>query len=180
MDFMELARTRRSIREYSGQDIPAEALEQCVEAARHAPSACNAQPWKFIIVTDPGKRAAIAKAVSPGRLQLNKFASRARAFIVIVSGNTCLPAGLGGLFRNTDFRQIDAGIACGHVVMAAWDLGIGSCILGWFDERTIKKLLNVPAAKRVHLVIALGYPASKNTDGKQMKDASLTVGRDSY
>ena len=177
--FFELAKTRRSIRSYANRDISRQDLELCVEAARYAPSACDSQPWKFIIVDDPEKRDLTAKALSYGP-KLNAFAREAQAFIVIISEKQKLPAWLGGKIRNVDFRHTDTGIACAHLALQAQDLGIGTCILGWFTERKLKKVLSVPFNKKIELVLALGYPAGSDLPEKHLKDRDEVVSFNSY
>ncbi|MFH1305851.1 MAG: nitroreductase family protein [Candidatus Omnitrophota bacterium] len=178
--FIELARSRRSIRAYTTRPVKRELLESCAEAARHAPSACNSQPWKFIIIDDDAVKNKMAESVFSGFHKMCSFAREASAFIVIVAEKMALPAWIGGKLRNTDFKRIDTGIACSHIVLAAKDLGIDSCILGWFNERKLKKILHVPPSRKIELVIALGYPASDNIPERPLKDKSLTVSFNGY
>ena len=178
--FLDMVRSRRSIRAYTGRDIKREDLELCVEAARYAPSACNSQPWKFIIVDDRRIKDAVAKRSLSGLYAMNAFAEEAAAFIIIVSESTELPAWLGKKFRSTDFRRMDIGSACEHVVLQAQELGIGTCILGWFDEGRLKKLLSVPRSKKIELVIALGYPADTKLPEKRLKEKDEVVSFNKY
>ena len=180
MTFLELARSRRSIRSYEPRAIPREDLEKCVEAARLAPSACNSQPWKYIIIDDPQTRSKFLKKVFAPPFQLNAFADNASAFAVIVSEKTKFPAWMGSKLRRTDFRKIDLGISCAHFVLEARDLGIGTCILGWFNENWIKKTIKIPFSKKIELVISMGYPRDKELREKMVKPSSETVGYNEY
>ncbi|MGB2600534.1 MAG: nitroreductase family protein [Candidatus Omnitrophota bacterium] len=180
MDFLELARSRRSIRAYNGRKISREDLNLCVEAARHAPSACNSQPWKFIIADDPDTRSKIADNVFSGAYQMNAFAREAAAFIVIVAEKMKLPAWVGNKLRRTDFRKIDIGIACEHLALQAQELGIGTCILGWFNEKKLKKILFVPRTRRIELVVSMGYPGERELREKPMKDKNEVIGYNKY
>ncbi|MFC1479856.1 nitroreductase family protein [Candidatus Omnitrophota bacterium] len=178
--FLQLVKSRRSIRKYDKRLINREDLESCVEAARYAPSACNSQPWKFIIIDDPLKKKLVTQNVFSGSYKMNTFARTASAFIAIISEKTKLPAWIGGKLRNTDFKRIDIGIASEHIVLQAEDLGIGTCILGWFNERKLKKILSVPRAKKIDLIIALGYPTQQELPKKALKDKSGTVSFNKY
>ena len=180
MTFIDLAKSRRSIRAYDKRIIKREDLESCVEAARYAPSACHSQPWKFIIIDDPAKREVISKTVFSGHYDMNAFARDASAFIAIVSENVKLPAWLGGKLRKTDFRRIDVGIACAHLVLQAQELGIGTCILGWFNEQKLKRVLSVPFYKRIELLIAMGYPFQDELPEKELKSRDSAISFNIY
>jgi nitroreductase len=180
MDFLELARSRRSIRAYNGRKISRDDLNLCVEAARHAPSACNSQPWKFIIADEPDTRSKIADRVFSGAYQMNAFAREAAAFIVIVAEKMKLPAWMGNKLRRTDFRKMDIGMACQNLVLQAQQMGIGTCILGWFNEKELRKILSIPRTKRIELVISLGYPAERDLREKPMKDKNEVIGYNKY
>ena len=156
--FLELARSRRSLRTYARRGIERKDLELCAEAARHAPSACNSQPWKFIIIDDPARREKIAGTFRRGTFSMNAFARGAAAFVAIVSEKQKFAPWLGGKLACRDLRQIDLGLACAHLVLQAQELGIGSCILGWFNQKQLRRILSLPPQKRIELVISLGYP----------------------
>lgn len=180
--FLDIVKTRRSIRSYTNAKIGRALLEQCIEAARFAPSACNSQPWKFIIVDEPGIVTQIAEATSHGIMGslMNSFTRRAAAFIVIVIEKNMLPSQIGGLLRKTDFSLIDAGIACEHIVLQATEFGIGTCILGWFDEKRIVKILGIPPEKRVGLVIAMGYPEETELKERKLKERARVIAFNKY
>ncbi|MFQ5952168.1 MAG: nitroreductase family protein [Candidatus Omnitrophota bacterium] len=180
LSFLELAKTRRSVRAYTEQYISRQDLEKCVEAIRYSPSACHSQPWNFVIIDDPEKKDRVAKAVSCGPGDINSFAREARAFIAIISERQTSLAWIGGKLRKADFRRMDIGIACAHLVLQAWDIGIGTCIIGWFNERKLKRILSVPFHKKVELVIALGYPAESERPEKQLKDLDKVISFNTY
>jgi nitroreductase len=181
MSFNELASGRRSVRKYKkNSPIPLEHLELCVNSARMSPSACNSQPWKFVVANDPSLTRKISQKAISGIHNMNSFASEAAAFIAIVSENPKLSARAGGKLMGTDFRLVDAGIACAHIVLQAAELGIGTCILGWFNERRLKKLLSIPRRKKVKLLIALGHPEERAPRGKNLKPRSQTVSYNTY
>ena len=178
--FLDLVRSRRSIRAYDKRAIDKKDLELCVEAGRYAPSACDSQPWKFIVIDDAAKKEMIAQNVFSGIYGMNSFANNAAAFIVLVSKEIKFPSWAGGVLRNTDFRRIDIGIACDHLVLQARELGIGTCILGWFNEKRLKKILSVPRSKKIELVISLGYPLSAKIPKKHLKDKNEVISFNRY
>ncbi len=159
----ELIEQRQSDRAYDAdKPVEREKTERIIEAARLAPSACNSQPWHFIVVDDHEKCRATAAALAS--MGMNKFASQAPCFIVIVQESPNFTARLGGWIKNKHFPLIDCGIAASYITLAATAEGLGSCIMGWFDEKRLKRLLDVPASKRILLVVALGYSTQPHRD----------------
>lgn len=161
MTFLELVESRQSVRRYEpGRRIPRETLERCLEAARLAPSACNSQPWSFVVVDDPAQVRALAEE-SCGRAPygMNRFAADASAIVAIVTEKMKLAARMGAQFRGVHYSLVDLGIAGEHLVLQATEEGLGSCWLGWFNERAVKQRLGIPRHRRVDLMICLGYPA---------------------
>ena len=79
MTFLDLVRLRRSVRRYRPEAVPREALERCLEAARLAPSACNSQPWRFLVVETPELRKRIVTEALSGPYAMNAFAASAPA-----------------------------------------------------------------------------------------------------
>lgn len=156
MDFLDLVTARQSDRAYDkNRPVEQEKLERILEAARLAPSACNAQPWKFVVVTDPELSIKVGKA-SAG-LGMNKFAKDAPVHILIVEESMNVTSLLGSKIKDKYFPLVDIGIAASHICLAAEAEGLGSCILGWFDEREIKNLVGIPQKKRLLLDITIGY-----------------------
>jgi nitroreductase len=158
MRFLDLARERRSVRRFRPDPVPEALVRQLVEAAAEAPSACNSQPWHFIALLDPDLRAQVAAACTSLLVPINKFVATAPMLVVQVGLVPNPVSMLGGLVKNKRFVSTDNGIAAAHFCLAATDLGLGTCILGWFDEKKIKKLLGIPTALRVELVHCVGYP----------------------
>ena len=163
-DFLQLVKHRQSDRKYENRKIEKEKIEMILEAARLAPSACNAQPWRFIVVDQPEIIAAVAKAAEKWAIGANKFAKEAPLIIVVVEEKANLSSRFGAFIKNKYFPLIDIGIVTEHICLAAADLGLGSCIMGWFDEPTVKKLLQIPRSRRVPLLITIGYPANPNRE----------------
>ena len=155
--FLELVQTRQSDRAYLPTPVEAEKLERILEAARLAPSACNGQPWKFIVVTDPEKRMLVADAASSKVLSMNHFTKQAPVQLVLIEESTNFTSAIGGWATNKHYPHIDLGIVAAHICLAAADEGLGSCIIGWCNEKKLGKALNIPKGKRPMLVILLGY-----------------------
>jgi len=161
MDFKLLVLTRQSDRSYLDQPVEKEKLAAILECARLSPSACNAQPWHIIVVDDPEMKNKLADATSEKILGMNHFTKQAPVHLVIVEEPANLSSNFGSWVKRKQFPLIDIGIIAGHICLAAASEGLGSCMIGWFDESKVKKILGVPASKRVQLIITLGYPALK-------------------
>ncbi len=157
-NFYDLVEARQSCRAYDyTREVEPAKLARIVETARLAPSACNSQPWHLITVTDINRRKEVAHALTS--IGMNKWAEQATAFIVIVQESPNFTARLGGWIKNKHFPLIDCGIVSSHITLAATQEGLGSCILGWFDEKQMRKILEIPRSKRVLMVVSLGYAA---------------------
>lgn len=179
-DFLSLAKQRQSDRAFDpGRPVEKEKLERILEAACIAPSACNSQPWHFIVVDDPELKNKVADATSNRILGINHFTKQAPVHIVVVEEKPNLSAGFGSWVKDKNFAHLDVGIAAAHIVLAAEDEGLGSCILGWFDEDKMRKLLAIPSGKRVLLDIVLGYSMQPER-AKKRKPAKEVVGYNRY
>lgn len=179
IDMLELIRSRQSDRKYSDKPVEQEKLGRIIEAGRMAPSACNAQPWKFVVVTDPELIRNLAEAASAKLIGMNTFVNQSPALIVIIRESPNLSSKVGATIKNKDYSLIDIGIAAENICLQARAEGIGSCILGWFDEKMVKKLLSIPSSKRVELIITLGYSLSHQKD-KKRKTSEETVSFNKY
>ncbi|MFA6583642.1 MAG: nitroreductase family protein [Elusimicrobiaceae bacterium] len=156
--FAELLKTRRSIRKYKTTAIEKHKLDMCLEAARLAPSACNAQPWKFITLSEPEQVAAFSAEVFGGVYAMTAFARKAPVLVAVVADKGNIVSWVGNQVRNTAFSLIDIGIACENFVLQAHELGLGTCIIGWFNEKNAAKYLKCPSGRKVELLISVGYP----------------------
>ena len=160
-EMLELVMNRQSDRNYIYKPVEKEKLERIIEAGRMAPSACNAQPWKFIIVDDPDLLSQLAEAASAKLLGMNSFVGKAPVQIIVVREKANLSSRIGKTMKNKDYSLIDIGIATANICLQARAEGLGSCIIGWFDEKMVKKILHIPALKRVELIITIGYAAKE-------------------
>ena len=176
---LDLILTRQSDRSYSSKPVEKEKIERIIEAGRMAPSACNAQPWKFIVVDEKDLLRDLSEAASAKLLGMNSFVNQAPVQIVVVREKANMSSRVGATIKNRDYSLIDIGIASENICLQAAAEGLGSCMIGWFDEKMVKKILKIPAGKRVELLITLGYPA-KETREKKRKPFSEVVSLNSY
>lgn len=176
---LELIISRQSDRKYSNKPVETEKLDRIIEAGRMAPSACNAQPWKFIVVTEPRLIGKIAEAASAKLIGMNVFVAQAPVQIIVVREKPNFSSKVGATIKNKDYSLIDIGIASENICLQAKAEGIGSCMIGWFDERMLRSILSIPRTKRVELIITLGYSLSDRRD-KKRKPAEVTVSYNKY
>jgi nitroreductase len=157
MDVTEAIKNRRSVRAYADRPIPPEVMQRMRQALRHAPSACNIQPWHFILVQDAKLRRDVA-AAAKGQHWM------AQAPVVVVGCGFPEQAykQMGGYGNSVD---IDLAIAIDHLSLAAVAEGLGTCWIGAFSEEKVKQLLGVPASVKVVAMTPLGYPASPDLIG---------------
>jgi nitroreductase len=163
MSFLDLARRRQSVRAYLDRPVERAAVERCLEAARLAPSASNAQPWRFVVAEDPAVVRELAGAT------YNRFAREAPAFVAVVREPGKAVARLGGWLAGRDYRLIDLGMAAEHFCLQAAEEGLGTCMLGLFNQRRARRALRVPAGRRIDILIVLGHPADKGVREKRRK-----------
>jgi len=163
----ELISRRQSDRGYSDKPVEQEKLERVLQAGRLAPSACNSQPWKFIVITDPEIRGKVAEAASAKALGMNTFVNQAPVLIVVVREKSNFSSKAGSIIKDKDYSVMDIGIASGYMALQACAEGLGSCLLGWFNEKLVKKILGIPAGKRVELIISVGYSTKEPREKKR-------------
>lgn len=158
MDFLEFVSTRQSDRAFDPErPVEKEKIERILEAARLSPSACNAQPWHMIVIDDPELKNRVADATSAHTLGMNHFTKQAPVHILLVEEKVNFTSRIGGRVKQKDYAQMDLGIVAAHVVLAAHAEGLGSCIVGWFNEPKMRELLSIPDSKRIWLDIVIGY-----------------------
>lgn len=155
--FLDLVNQRQSDRKYLDKPVEKEKLMRCLEAARLAPSASNSQPWTFVVVDEPELCRKVEMAAMGPLYSFNKFATQAPVVVAIVMEKPKTITELGGRIKKKEYPLIDAGITAEHFCLQAAEEGMGSCMLGWFDEKKVKELLHVPGEKSIPLLITLGY-----------------------
>ncbi len=158
MDFIELIKRRRSIRDYADKPIAKEVLEQIVDAARFAPTARGVEPWEFIVITETGKLKKIADLAENGR-----FIASAAACIAVFC-------------NDTKYYLEDGCAATQNLLLAAASLGVGSCWVAG-DKKPyaaeVAQFLNLPAAFKLISLVALGYPKFEDSSFRIANKRSL-------
>lgn len=149
MTFFELASSRYSVRAYKPDPIQKEALEQVLEAGRVAPTACNYQPQKIFVVQSSELRAKLAE-ISPCTFDA--------PVILVVCYDKDREAKIP-LRPGYTFGEMDATIVCTHMMLQAWELGIGSCWVGLFNDEQVSNALDLPDHLQVAALMPMGYPA---------------------
>jgi len=171
MDLMEAIRTRRSIRTYKPTPIPEDALKEVLNAARLAPSADNAQPWKMVVVRDEQTKLKLA-AASNGQ----KFIAQAPVVVVACGlAGEAYPS-VGGYMSS---EVIDVSIALDHLILAAHERGLGTCWIAAFKEEKVRALLGIPEDVKVVALTPLGYP-DENPERTPRKNIEELVSFDRY
>ena len=157
MDIYEIINHRQSDRQYDPErPVEPEKIRRILEAARIAPSACNAQPWHFIVVDEPELRNQVADAVASRILGMNHFTKQAPVHILVVEERPNFTSGIGGLIKDKQFPLLD-----------------------WFDEKAVRKLLHIPDKKRVILDIVVGYSTQPLRE-KKRKSADEVISYNKY
>lgn len=175
MDFLKLVELRQSDRKFIEKDIEEEKLIKCLEAGRLAPSASNSQPWTFVVVKDNNLKNEVAQNTFGPLKSFNKFVPQANIIIAIVQEKKKILTEIGGRIKDKDYALIDIGIAAEHICLQAAEEGIGTCMLGWFDEKKVKELLKVPEKKNIPLLIAMGYTPDDYLHRKKTRKKSEQV-----
>lgn len=148
MEVIDAIKTRKSIRAYLDKPVEEEKLDLLMQAARLAPSASNRQEWRFVIVRDAETRKKLIPAAGN-----QAFVGQAPVVLVacadtdghlMTCGQACYP--------------IDLAIALDHITLRAVELGLGTCWIGHFHEREVKKILGIPDEIRVVELMPVGYP----------------------
>ncbi len=172
MDFMEIANARQSCRSYDPErSVEREKLDAILHAARLAPSACNGQPYHITVCHEQAAKAVAAATTGMG---MNKFAKQAPVMIVISEEAYVKSAAMGSRVKGNDYRSIDIGIVAAYITAEAAVQGLGTCILGWFDDAKIRSICGIN--RPVRLVITLGYPGEKDAQRqKKRKELSELV-----
>ena len=156
--FLSLVTSRRSVRRFRQTPVEREALLKCAEAARLAPSAENVQPWRFVMVDDPALKAELAKHAFSGLYRATRWAEKAPVMVVILAELDILANRIGKEITGISYYLIDIGIAGEHFVLQAQELGLGTCWIGWFSQKGVRKALDLPRKYRPVSLLAVGYP----------------------
>ena len=150
LEFLEVVRNRSSTRKYKPTPISADVLQKILNAGRLAPSANNAQPWKFVVVRDEELKVKLSQACNT-----KKWIAEAPIIVVGCGFPDEADPYLGGYMNS---YSVDVAIALEHLVLAATNEGLGACWVGRFQDEKVKNLLESPRDVRVVALIPLGYP----------------------
>ena len=155
MQTAEAIRRRRTVRRFRQEPVSRRILEDLVDAARLAPSASNLQPLKYIVVDDPGQVSAVFDQV--------KWAAYLAPEGTPAEGER--PVVFIAVLVDTEIRrngyELDIGAACGQLLLAAVDAGLGACWMGAINRTEIIRILEIPEQYLLNTVVALGYPAEE-------------------
>ena len=159
---LETIQKRYSVRGFKDTPVDRKLILSITEAARLAPSACNAQPSRFIAVTEKSLLKEIVLN-GLGGVVPNKWALSAPVIIVGCAQLNLLTHRVAEAVKGIHYHQIDLGIAMEHMVLRATELGLGTCWIGWFKAKHIKKILQIPRNWKIISLLALGYPQEVST-----------------
>ena len=147
MDVMEAIKGRRSIRQFTDDPIEKDKLDRLLEAARWAPSGGNLQKWRFVVVTEPSQKQ-LVRQFAPGIFAMPT------AFIVI-----CAEVETDANEWKQRLYLADCSIAAQNIMLAAYEMGIGTCVALSYAKTAIREILELPEDFEPMLVVTLGYPA---------------------
>ena len=168
VSFMELIGRRYSCRAYSGKPVEEAKLEQVLEAARLAPTAANRQAFRVVVLR------------TEGRDELRRVYGRdwfiAAPLVLAVVG---VPAENWVRSDGRNYNDVDAAIVMDHMILAAADLGLGTCWIGAFDPAAAREVLDLPAGAEPIAFTPLGYPAD-HPGAKKRKTLDELVMRDRW
>lgn len=166
MDFKKLVLERQSCREFLDKEIEKEKLDDIMQTAMLAPSACNSQPWKMICAVQSDSVNAIRECLQVNGH--NKFLDGAKAYIAVVNKNAKLKESIESRFDRNRFVKYDVGELIAYLTLTAKSQGIDSCIIGWMNEEKLREVLGLEENEKCELVVALGY-ANIDTRNKVRK-----------
>ena len=168
MNFSEIAKLRQSCRYFdNAKQVEDEKIQAILGSTILAPSACNAQPYHFTVCK--GEKAKEVAEATRG-MGMNKFTADVPVMIVISEESYNKTAGVGAILKDNDYRSLDIGIACAYLTAEATAQGLETCILGWLDDKKIRKICDLKHP--VRLVVALGYP-KENYELREKKRKSF-------
>lgn len=164
MEALECIKTRRSVRKFTEQPVDRALLEQVVAAAAYAPSWKNTQIARYTVVIDPAKKQRLADECMMDFAFNQKTSSHAPALVVVtaITGRSGYERdGSFSTSQGTHWQSFDAGVAAQTFCLAAHALGLGTVIMGIFDEAKVRAVLDLPAEQMVSAIIAIGHPAEQ-------------------
>ena len=165
MNFKELASNRQSCRNYSNRPVEHEKIVEMIHTAILAPSACNSQPWRFVVIDQEETRSKMPPLLQIGGI--NQFTDAVPTYIVICETKAKLMT--ASTCDSQHYAQMDVGLITAHLVLSAQEQGLGTCIIGAFKEESIKELLGIASGVKIRLVLAVGYAQENKVRVKSRK-----------
>ncbi len=159
---MDILCRRRSVRRYQpGRPVEHDKITLLLKAAMAAPSACNLQPWEFIVVDNPDALDKLKDSIHPehGR------SYNAPAAIVVCSNTNYIPWEGDG--------AMDCSAAIENMLLAATAMGLGAVWIGAADSATLRQLFDIPAPVAVISVVLVGYPAEEKPPRTQYTEEAI-------
>ncbi len=166
--FDEVIKKRRSVRVYENKMVEKDKLISVVESSMFAPSACNRQPARFIIVTEKRKVEMIFKHALGGIVS-NSWARTVPVFIIACAKKTMFVHTIGARFRNIPYHYLDMGAAIEHLLLKAVEQGLAACWIGWFNGNSIRRILHIPISIEIISLIAIGYESKQKKQKERMQ-----------
>ncbi len=165
MDLMQLLTTRRTYRRFTQEAIPQNVIDDIIDALRLSSSGMNRQAARLLIIEKPADVANANKLVKwagslPPELGTPKAGETPTLFVALLLDTTVAP--------NAD---VDLGIAMANMTLAAWNHGVGSCLMGAIDRPALSALFALPAHLQMHTMIAFGYPTHTSTIVEKQADS---------
>ena len=165
MDFLDLVKSRYSVRAYKNQAIEEEKLDKILEAARLAPTAVNYQPFKLLIIHTKGREKELK------RIYQAEWFNKAPIVICVC----CEPKNAWVRRDGKNFADIDATIVMDHIILAATSLGLGTCWIGAFDANAAREILKIPEEIEPLVFTPIGYPADEIGQKKRKNLSELVI-----
>jgi nitroreductase len=159
MELFEAIKSRYSVRAYKPDPVEPEKLERVLQAANLAPTACNRQPFQLIVLQSRGREAEL------GRIYPRPWFVQAPLIIAIIAQ----PEEAWSRRDGINYARVDAAIAFDHLILAATDLGLGTCWIAAFDPQAARDVLHLPESVEPVAFTPLGYPA--DTPGARKRKA---------
>jgi len=172
MELEEAINGRRSIRAFKRQDVPEETVKKLIDAASHAPSAGNIQPWEFVIARKPDTKKKLVQAA------YQVFIEEAPVVIVVCADENRAARGYGTRGETLYCIQ-DTAAAIQNILLTAYSLGLGTCWIGAFNEDEAKKTLRTPNGIRPVAIIPVGYP-DKTPSQRKIRPLNQIVHNDCF
>jgi nitroreductase len=173
-ELMQVLKGRRSVRNYQNQAVPEEVLNLILEAVQWSPSWANTQCWEVVVVKDPEIKRRLQETLSQGNPATRAMVE---APVVMV---LCGKQGVSGFYKGQvttklgDWFMYDLGLATQSLCLAAWNLGLGTVVVGLFDHNLAAAVLGVPEGYELVAMLPLGYPTKQPAAPKRREISEFT------